>query len=273
MSPARLRYWKRTSLLPPQLAPEPGFGFRDLVGVKRLLRLLDEGVPLRRIRNSVEALRLHMPELEEPLAALALTAGRVAVLRDGVWIEPEGQLVIDFGTTPAAPSVAELPPEAGEAEAEEEESALDWFELGCRLDSEPAGFDQAVEAYRRALELDPEFADAQCNLGAVYYNLGRKAEARACFAACLELDPQHVEAHFNLANLLEEEGCNERALGHYRSALGADPFYSDLHVNLALLYEKMGLPRRAREHWRRYLQLDPSGSWAEVAQQRLRCDG
>ena len=104
----------------------------------------------------------------------------------------------------------------------------------------------------------------------MYFNQDRLASSRACFERALRCDPNHVEANLNFATLLEEEGRNQMALRHYRIALDADPLCADTHVSLALLYEKIGLRRRARGHWRRYLQLEPSGSWVEIASQRLR---
>ena len=147
---------------------------------------------------------------------------------------------------------------------------LDWFEVGCGLDAEPKTYDKAIAAYRNAIALDPEFADAHCNLGAALYNKGERKEARRCFERCLELRPEHVEGHFNLANLLEEEDDSARALQHYLRALERDPFYADLHINLALLYEKLGRAAKGLEHWRRYLQVEPDGALSEIARQRLR---
>jgi tetratricopeptide (TPR) repeat protein len=271
VAPSRLRYWKRTRLAVPstRVGADPDaradYGFRDLVGLRAVLSLLEQGISLRRIRRSVEVLRHRAPEIEDPLAALRLWAEgseRVVVERDGSWMEPDGQLLLGLEPEPAA--VSSLEPAA-----EPQPSAGDHFERGCRLDADPATYGQAVEAYREALVADPDFADAHCNLGAVFYNRGDREDARRHFERCLRLDPGHVEAHFNLANLLEEEGCNEMALHHYRSGLVADPFYPDLHINLALLYEKMEMRRSARDHWRRYLQLEPDGSWSEVAKLRL----
>jgi tetratricopeptide (TPR) repeat protein len=273
VSPARLRYWERTELMGPR--PQDGSGeldFRDLVGAKGVLSLLDKGVSLQRIRRSVEILRERLPDIEDPLVALRLWAEgseRMVVEHDGVLIEPNGQMILNFqGLAGDGEGIRPI----RDAEASDEDrkrSALDCFEQGCAFDSNSETYDRAVEAYRRAIELDPTLADAHCNLGAVLYNRGRRTPSRRCFERCLELEPNHVEAHFNLANLLEEEGCDEMALSHYRSALGANPFYSDVYINLALLYEKLGLTGRARDHWRRYLQLDSTGPWADVARQRL----
>ena len=147
--------------------------------------------------------------------------------------------------------------------------ALAWFERGCEIDAEPARWEEAIEAYETALALEPAYADAYCNLGAIRYNQGRRAEARNDFESCLEHEPDHVEANFNLANVLEEEGDDRLALSHYRRALASDPLYPDLHINLALIYEKLDRRVQSLRHWRRYLQIEPSGSWADVAKLRL----
>jgi len=269
VSPARLRYWERTELLQSGAGDRSMLEFRDLVCLRGILMLLENGVPLRRIRRNVELLRQRLPELDDPLRALRLWvegSGRVVVRHEGVLLEPDGQMVLDFGMeTEARDRVAAL----GRPSSEVVETAIDCFERGCQLDADPATYAQAIEAYRRGIELDPEYADCHCNLGAVYYNQGRRGQARSCFERCLEIDEQHVEARFNLANLLEEEGQNEKALHHYRAALAADPTYPDVHINLALLYEKLGMNEAARASWRRYLRLDASGSWSEVARQRL----
>lgn len=257
----------------PGCAARPRFDFRDLASLRATLSLLERGVPLRRIRRTLDGLRTRMPELERPLLRLRLwgdRSGRVVLDHAGVLLEPDGQLVLDFRPDPCE-RVTPLQG-VGDGAAGEPETALAWFERGCTLDAERRTQPAAIEAYRRALELDPGFADAHCNLGTLLYNLGRRDEAGACFREALELAPAHPEAHFNLANVLEEVGRDESALAHYKRALEADPFFADARLNLALLFDKLGLRRTAREHWRRYLQLEPQGGWAETARRRLEAD-
>jgi DNA-binding transcriptional MerR regulator len=281
VSRSRLRYWERTALVKAraELHARPAFEFRDLVCLKAVLSLVEQGIPLQRIRRNVEVLRRSIPDLDEPVGALRLWAEgsrRVVVRHDGVLLEPDGQLVLEFGgAQPEGRGVAvfEKSRRAPEEDAEARQAeAIECFERGCELDADPATYAQAEEAYRRGLEADPELADCHCNLGAVLYNQGRKAEARVRFERCLELEPSHLEASFNLANLCEEEGRDDLALRHYRTALESDPLYADVHVNLALLYEKLGHAKSAREHWRRYLQLEQAGAWSQIARQRLQRD-
>jgi hypothetical protein len=60
-------------------------------------------------------------------------------------------------------------------------------------------FDIAIDANRRALELDATCAEAHSNLGWVYHMTGRYAEAIAAFAAAIALRPDFTLAHLNLA--------------------------------------------------------------------------
>ena len=270
VSRRRVRYWERTSLISstPEASEQPAFDFRDLVSVRSIVGLLDRGIPLRRIRHGADVLRERCPE-REPLAALRVwgDAPRLLLHHDGAWMETDGQLVLDFVCgADAAPVQALAPRRQGE---EAFHAAREWFVRGSELDGERETWNEAADCYRRAIELDPTFADAHCNLGSLLFNRGRRDEAKRHFDRTVELAPRHVEGHLNLGTLCEEDGADERALWHYRQALESDPRFPDIHVSIALIYEKLELLRTARVHWRRYLALEPAGSWARVARQRL----
>ncbi len=278
VSPRRLRYWQRTKLVESLASASngDGYAFRDLVVLRAILSLLDKGIPLQRIRRNLETVRDRLPDLDDPAAALRLwgeTSDRLVVRNDGRLEETGGQLLLEFeeDATRREQRVASLAefegkPASGSSAAN---GAVGWFERGCELDVDSTKWALAIEAYEKAIELEHDYPDAYCNLGAVRYNQGQRDAARRAFEACLALEADHVEANFNLANVLEEQGDDGGALSHYRRALSSDPLYPDLHINLALLYEKIGRPRGACDHWRRYLQLDPKGSWSEVARARL----
>jgi tetratricopeptide (TPR) repeat protein len=270
VSRRRVRYWERTSLIgsTPEIAAQPAFGFRDLVSVRSIVELLERGVPLRRIRRCADVLRELFPE-REPLSGLRAwqDSPRLLLHHEGAWMEPDGQLVLGFVCGGGAGAIETL---ASRRSGEDRfRAAREWFVRGSELDVERATWNEADECYRRAIELDPTFADAHCNLGSLLFNRGRRDDARRHFEQTVELAPRHVEGHLNLGTLCEEDGADERALWHYRQALESDPRFPDIHVSIALIYEKMELLRTARVHWRRYLALEPAGSWSRVARQRL----
>ena len=279
VSPRRLRYWKKTRLVTSQAdqGDDEGYGFRDLVVLRAIVSMIERGIPLQRIRRELDTLRDRLPDLADPASALRLASEgseQIVLRRDGRSEEVGGQLLFDFtqGTEPAPLRVwplVDLESGAARETPPGEAAAIAWFEKGCELDVDSRQWAEAAGAYDKAIELDPDYADAYCNLGAVRYNQGQRAAARRAFEACLARNADHVEANFNLANVLEEAGEDEQALTLYRRALAADPLYPDLHINLALLYEKQGSMRPACRHWRRYLQIDPQGPWSTVARQRI----
>ncbi len=52
---------------------------------------------------------------------------------------------------------------------------------------------QEIEAFKKAIEIDPNYWVALINLGATYYHQGDKAKAAPLFQKALELNPDHPE--------------------------------------------------------------------------------
>jgi len=92
VSRRQLQYWAQTDLVRPSVQTGGGhhrYTFQDLVALKATRRLLDAGVSLQRIRNSIQALRRILPTVERPLAELVLvaTGDVVLVFREGAAFE------------------------------------------------------------------------------------------------------------------------------------------------------------------------------------------
>jgi DNA-binding transcriptional MerR regulator len=88
----QLQYWAQTDLVRPSARSPGGHGlyaFADLVALKAAKRLIDAGVSVQRIRQSIRALRTLLPTVRRPLAELVLVATGDVVLafRDGTAFE------------------------------------------------------------------------------------------------------------------------------------------------------------------------------------------
>jgi predicted TPR repeat methyltransferase len=81
--------------------------------------------------------------------------------------------------------------------------------------------DEAAASYRRALIGDPGYAAAHHNLGETLYRQGKLAEARHCFERAVLADPQLPQAHLNLGNVLADLGEFQGAIGHYRRVIAS----------------------------------------------------
>ena len=83
--------------------------------------------------------------------------------------------------------------------------------------------DAALGTYGRAIELEPENADALAGRGLCYLDLSRYAPAEASFQAALEADEQHAGALMGLAETFRYEGRRTEAVTYYRKYLAAHP--------------------------------------------------
>jgi Flp pilus assembly protein TadD len=93
--------------------------------------------------------------------------------------------------------------------------------------------EQAVAAYRRAIEADDADAWAINNLGLVLLESGRPEEALPLFATAAQLRKDVPAFHNNLGMALEHTGRFRAAALAYASALTTDPGYGKAKQNLA----------------------------------------
>lgn len=80
--------------------------------------------------------------------------------------------------------------------------------------------DDAIDCYRRALDLAPDSADLHTALGQVLAWAGRRDEALPELQTALRLDPRHPTARLYLGRVLSWEGRFTDAIAAYRTHLG-----------------------------------------------------
>ena len=263
ISPRQLSGWQKAGLV----AVGESFSFFDLIQLKKVRDLRAKKVSPTVIRKSLEAMQRQVAGMENPLIeASSFTIGsRVAFRHDGRALDPiAGQFVMEYepsGTLMESPKVRNIELSA---------TAAEFFAKGVSLEDDPNCCDDAIEAYKKVLELDPTYAPAHINLGTLYYNQSDYAAAESHYRAAIECDTRYALAYFDLANVLDETGRLEEAIKNYRLALQLAPTYADAHYNLALAYEKLRQPRKALSHWKMYVKLDANGPWAVHARNQIK---
>ena len=125
--------------------------------------------------------------------------------------------------------------------------------------------DEAMDAYRRAIELNELDAWSMNNLGLLFLETKRADEALPLLAKAVELRQDVPAFHNNLGMALEHTGRFKAAATAYKAALTADPGYDKAKRNLARVEAVQGdseetkIPRDG-EATRRF----GLGSWRSV---------
>ncbi len=266
----QLAYWERLRLVRSRARwGERFYAFNDLVALQTIKHLAANRIPAARLRRALEAMEQRLGCLRAPLSALRVwqRGGQVIVIPPAPYHQPfeplSGQFVLPFQQSDAAEKTTTVT----------SRTAQEWFDMGMATDSRRETLPQAVEAYRRAIELAPKWVDARINLGTALYQMSELDEAKRAFDAALAIDEDSATAHFNVGCVLDDLEEYERAIHHLRRAAAIAPQHADTHFNLALALEKRGKAGKAREHWATYLRLQPRGPWADYARSKLRTAG
>lgn len=189
--------------------------------------------------NPSHADALHL----DGLSLHALGRHREALLRivDAIAVKPSEAM---FHVSAGAVAVA-----GGDAMA-----ALGYYKRALELDPENADacnnlgvalrtldrFAEAEVALRQAIRLRPASAGAYVNLGLVLRSLGKIDAAVAAFCKSIEIEPDLAAAHNNLGNALKLQRRYDLAVASLDRAIALNPAYADAHFNRALVLAARG---------------------------------
>lgn len=234
------------------------FSFQDVVLLRTAHHLRAAKIPPRRMFRALKQLRTRLPE-KLPLSGLRITAvGNDVAVREGnaQWEAESGQLLMDFEVTPMQGGTVAFMQQGAPGVRAPVPDAAQWFSRGQQLETKDAAAAEA--AYREALKLADDHADAYLNLGALLCEAGRCAEAVALYDRATERCPEVALLHFNRAIALEDQGREREALGSYERCLAMAPELADAHFNAARLYQQTGQAQRALRHYSAYRRLQRS---------------
>jgi tetratricopeptide (TPR) repeat protein len=137
-----------------------------------------------------------------------------------------------------------------------------WLAYGMTLLS-ARDFATAEGAFRKALRISPNMADAHFDLGLVLFEQKKYAEAADSFRRAAELQPADARSPYNLGQCLKEMGKRPEAAKAFRAALRARPQFAEAHRDLGELLAEGGNDAEALEHLREAVKLAPGDTAAQ----------
>ena len=126
-------------------------------------------------------------------------------------------------------------------------------------------YEQAVEEFKKAIELDPDSADAHHLLGLAYLKTDTRVRALEELREAIRLRPEWVEAHYDLARAYYDFGDYKNAASSFEEAIRLRPDFFAALIDLGATYQHSGLHTKSAEVLRRAVLLRPDHLDAKVA--------
>lgn len=101
-------------------------------------------------------------------------------------------------------------------------------------------FDDAIAHYQKSLETDPRSGVAEFALGFAYYKKGRLDDAVVHFRKSVDIEPNNLNRRNNLGAVLLAKGDVDAAIAQFQTILLAAPDYAAARSNLNLALEIKG---------------------------------
>jgi len=136
------------------------------------------------------------------------------------------------------------------------DSAITHFNLGLAL-MESGQIEAAISSYKDALRFQPHYPQAHVNLGCAYLDREQVEAAIEHLTTAIRQDPELAAAHYNLANAFSRKGRPAEAESAYRESLRLKPDYVEAWVNLAGVLLAADRMEEAIEAYRRALSIRP----------------
>jgi tetratricopeptide (TPR) repeat protein len=114
----------------------------------------------------------------------------------------------------------------------------------------------AIQAYQKALEIEPDFADVHLSLGHAYMRLKKGQEAIKAFKDATRINPELDEAYYGLGLEYFRAGKMKEAAQAFKKAVSVRPDMAKAHYGLALAYQELGKQDLLLEEYRILQKLD-----------------
>ncbi len=118
--------------------------------------------------------------------------------------------------------------------------------------------DAAMDQFRIALTIKPDYAKAQDGLGQALVSRGQLDEALTHYHKALEIDPKDADADFGIGDILISQGKIDSAIDYFRKAVAINPNHAEAHNNLGNALLQLGKEEQGIAEIKKSLELNPN---------------
>jgi len=157
----------------------------------------------------------------------------------------------------------------GKAAAQSPQDAVIQYNIGVTLMALDR-VDEAIGAFKRTIEIQPENIPALKGLGQIYGKMRLYEESVRFYSQATMISSTDPEAFFNLGVGQMNLGDQEAALAAFKKSIACDEKYADSYYQLGLIFLNQGKLDEALAALEKFLQLAPEDSKAGNAAEMIK---
>jgi tetratricopeptide (TPR) repeat protein len=148
-------------------------------------------------------------------------------------------------------------------------SAEEYFTKGNNA-RENRFYELSIEYFQKAIELDPNHAEAYYNMGNAYYRMGvdtnseleNNNKAIRCYERAIDIDPSHAKAYFSIGQTYSLMDNGYKAIWYFKKVIELDPNYARAYLWMGMDYNTMKEYDNAIQCFQKAIDIDPTLSLA-----------
>ena len=117
--------------------------------------------------------------------------------------------------------------------------------------------DSAIQAFKKAISLKPEYSEAHYNLGVVFQKNSQNDDAYNCYEKAIKINHAYPQAHNNLGMIDLKRRKLDAAVKCFEWAIAYSPNYVEAHNNLGAAFQELMLFEKAKEQYEKALLINP----------------
>ena len=159
---------------------------------------------------------------------------------------------------------------AKEAEASDAEENKNLIALGD-ANFKKDNFDEAVKNYQDALKLNPSDEVTLLKIGNIYYNAKQdNKNAINFYKKAIVVNPNYTDGWFNLGLVYANENNNGKAKECFHRVITLNPNYGYAYYALGLAYEQDGNEKEALNNYKIFLTHNKDEAVAKTVQEKIK---
>lgn len=140
---------------------------------------------------------------------------------------------------------------------------------GCKKKEEPKPYPQVpstspilenkIIQLKELIRQNPKDLNAQIELGNIYMDTHRFADAIEAYSKALEIDPNNVDVRVDMGTCYRSIGKSDKAAEEYRKAISINPNHANAHRNLGVVLAfDLKQKSEAVKEFEQYLAISPN---------------